>query len=666
MGKLEWALHWIARGIPVFPLLPNSKEPAIGDNLNQATLDPARVAAWWQHNPDYNIGGVPRHHVVADMDEKDGRGGIENARQLGFNFDTMIVRTPSGGLHAWYAGPPTANSVQRIARGIDTRGPNGYLAMPGSIIDGRQYELLRDLPIAPVQDFVLDKLRAPAERAYDQTPLVDLDSSSAIALATRYLDTTPGAIAGTQNETTFRVAAYLRDLGLSEHIAAEMLDRYWSIKCSPVIPTEEIEQIVANCYAYAQNPPGIKHPAADFGTDVYVPAPDLPSPDKPQQLALFDDNPFASFGNMIDLADLVPRDWLLTKFMERKAVTTLIAPGGVGKSQLTLTMAAYLARGEEKFFGYENKYAGQPQYSIIWDGEDDENEMSGRLHALCNMMNWDYHTIKPYISLVSGKRQKFKMLTRENGSIVCNEQSKYLIGRMISAALSRRCALLAIGPLNKLHELNENDNIEMARLMENITTLAELSNTAVLLQHHMAKPAFASAGSYAGNAAAGRGAGEIINGSRAAYTLSPPTDEDINRYNLPIERQYRLLKLMNAKLNRALLTDACAWIERAGTTLLNGEEIGAFLPANPLSESEVLRLNMMRTLREEITGLGSGSMPLTDAAEMLIHSDPIYGNLPIATVRMRIENNLRVGKDLPEGGSLDINVVGGKKVITIS
>ena len=83
MGKLEWALHWAARGHRVFPLVPNDNSPAIYDNLNRATTDPEQIRQWWSHNPDYNIGAVPNGQVVVDLDEKEGRQGILHGQQLG-------------------------------------------------------------------------------------------------------------------------------------------------------------------------------------------------------------------------------------------------------------------------------------------------------------------------------------------------------------------------------------------------------------------------------------------------------------------------------------------------------------------------------------------------------------------------------------------------------
>jgi len=670
--KLAWALYWASRGFRVFPLWPDSKTPAWTDFLNRATTDEATIRATWA-DEDYNIGAVPAGQIMVDLDEKPDetgapREGIAHAREAGLDFDTLLVRTPTGGLHAWYQGPPVGNRAG-ILKGVDIRGVTGFGVMPGSTIHGARYEIAQDKPLAPVQQFILDRTRAPRERSAEQLPLLDLDTPSALNLATVYLDSIAGAVRGVQNDTAFRVAAHLRDLGLSDTTCAELMDVRWAVKCEPPIPTEEIEEIVSNAYAYAQNAPGSKHPALDFANYKALPLPPIGTPAAPPdtQLELFAENPFFAFGNMIDLDELKPRDWVLKRFMERGAVTTLVAPGGVGKSQLSLTLAAILAAGEATFFGFPNIYAGRPQYSVVFNAEDDEQEMSARLHALCAHMGWDYRTIKPYICLASGKRIKhMRLMTKESGVIRVTDEGAKILGWLIDACRRYSCPVLALDPANKLHELNENDNIEMSRFMSLLTGLAELAGAAVLLSHHMNKPAFASGTPYAGNASSSRGAGEIVNASRAAYTLSPATSEDINRFSLTEDRSRRLLRLDNAKLNRALLTGDATWLERVSVNLWNGEEVGCFAPADPRDDTTAAREAMARVLEAEITGLGQGAVPIADAARMLMANDTIYGNLTTALVRSRIERLLLNPITLPGGQTVAFTQKGPVKMVSVS
>jgi hypothetical protein len=104
--------------------------------------------------------------------------------------DTLTVRTPSRGLHLYYAAPSgTALRKTEGERGqglgwkIDTRAWGGYVVAPGSIVDGRAYELLCDREPAPLPGWLTERLTpAPPPPA----PVVPIRSAS--GRRSRYLE----------------------------------------------------------------------------------------------------------------------------------------------------------------------------------------------------------------------------------------------------------------------------------------------------------------------------------------------------------------------------------------------------------------------------------------------------------------------------------------------
>lgn len=151
--KLVKALTLAQAGFHVFPLLPNSKRPAIRNWPMLATTDAKVVTDWWVENPDYNIGIHARGLLVVDLDPKYGgpenwAALVETQSILGDDTPkTLTVRTPSGGAHLYFKLPPgveASNSVHRLGRGIDTRGKGGYVVAPGSTIDGKTYEVVHE------------------------------------------------------------------------------------------------------------------------------------------------------------------------------------------------------------------------------------------------------------------------------------------------------------------------------------------------------------------------------------------------------------------------------------------------------------------------------------------------------------------------------------------
>lgn len=663
MSKLAAALAWAARGFRVFPLWPNSNTPFIDDYATRATKDPVIITGWF-HDCDNNIGCVPQDQIMVDLDVKKGHRGPEVYQSLGLPlWSTLTVRTVSGGLHLYFSGPATANSAGRIGDGIDTRGPNGYVVAPGSTINGAVYELIYDVPVQPVPQLVLDRLRAPRQRDGDQSPLIEMDTPSALLLGQRYLEDLNGATAGTQNNTLFTVAAQMRDLAVSELAAAELIEERWLDKCSPAIEPDTMRAIVANAYLYAQNQPGMKHPLVDFGEVVAPPPEEQAIGMYVPEASSISDNPFMNFGNMTPLAFLKPRPWVLHRFLLRGEVTTLLAPGGVGKSQLMLTAAMCLALGWPDLLGFKNHYVGTPQKSIIYNAEDSEDEMSMRLHASCLALHLDPELVRPHIVLVSGQTLRMKFLVGGHQPVVDDEAKRALVW-LIEAALHHDAIMIGIDPLNKIHEVDENNSTHMSRLMELLKGLGIRSNAAILVAHHISKPGFGGV-SHAGSANASRGSGEIINGSRAAFTLTNPTDDDALRLSLDPEQRRMFLRLDDAKMNRTLMGDQPVWVQKVSVQLPNGEEVGAFMGADMKQVSATARLTIGELIYSQQMIHGSSTIPMAHAIKLMKQMDPLCLQMSDTVIRGRLQQVFYRPIEVSSGNQIRLDTVGRTQVILI-
>lgn len=137
------AARFAAAGIAVFPCVPGGKRPLTEHGFHNASTDPARVAAWWRRWPEANIAvptGSRSGLDVVDVDRRpsgDGFGAIGRARQAGLVAGWLaLVRTPSGGMHAYYpTDPDRAQPSWQAARAhVDFRGEGGYIIVPPSTI----------------------------------------------------------------------------------------------------------------------------------------------------------------------------------------------------------------------------------------------------------------------------------------------------------------------------------------------------------------------------------------------------------------------------------------------------------------------------------------------------------------------------------------------------
>src|SRR3954452_24023818 len=137
------AIRFANLGIPVFPCVPGGKQPLTPNGFHDATSVARAVDAWWQRTPEANIGlptGTPTGVLVVDVDVHAGGSGFtafERARAEGFGDAWgWLVRTPSGGLHAYY--PHVRGQEQRSwqvpSAHVDFRGDGGYVIAPPSRI----------------------------------------------------------------------------------------------------------------------------------------------------------------------------------------------------------------------------------------------------------------------------------------------------------------------------------------------------------------------------------------------------------------------------------------------------------------------------------------------------------------------------------------------------
>jgi hypothetical protein len=139
------ALAYAASGWPVFPCKPGQKAPDTAHGFKDATTDPAVIRRWWPSSRNVAIAtGAPGPDVL-DVDVKpDGNGfaafnRLKRAGMLG--GARAIVRTPSGGLHVYYAGSgqPSGRLVRDF---LDFKASGGYVLAPPSVVSGQPYELL--------------------------------------------------------------------------------------------------------------------------------------------------------------------------------------------------------------------------------------------------------------------------------------------------------------------------------------------------------------------------------------------------------------------------------------------------------------------------------------------------------------------------------------------
>jgi hypothetical protein len=145
--RLSAALRYAQAAWPVFPCIGGEKAPATKHGFLDATTDPDKIIWWWSRNPDRNVAiatGTPGPDVL-DVDvHKQGNGfaAFNRLHREGLlGGASAYIRTPSGGLHAYFAGSEQGNG-RLPHHHLDFRSKGGYVVAPPSHINGRHYELI--------------------------------------------------------------------------------------------------------------------------------------------------------------------------------------------------------------------------------------------------------------------------------------------------------------------------------------------------------------------------------------------------------------------------------------------------------------------------------------------------------------------------------------------
>lgn len=189
----------------MFPCAPGEKVPLRGLKWREeATLDPAKITAWWTEVPDANVaiatGGTVSGLYVVDVDSPD----FDRSRLP----ETLIACTPRGGWHFYYASEVAlGNTAGKLATGVDTRGVGGYvLAPPSRSKTGHSYTWANEVDPQQLPDWISSSVKTEAPPPQVQIimpprepPPVDGGSHYGLRALTEECEKIRNAAEGTRN-----------------------------------------------------------------------------------------------------------------------------------------------------------------------------------------------------------------------------------------------------------------------------------------------------------------------------------------------------------------------------------------------------------------------------------------------------------------------------------
>jgi RecA-family ATPase len=259
----------------------------------------------------------------------------------------------------------------------------------------------------------------------------------------------------------------------------------------------------------------------------------------------------------VDPASIPPREWLYGRRLIRKFVSSTVAPGGVGKTSIIICDALPMVTHRPLVAA---QMAATPLRVWIWNWEDPREEIDRRVAAACLHYGLAAADIDERLFLNSGRDQCLVIASPTPTGV--------RIARPITEALvaeinARKVDVLVIDPFVSCHEVSENDNVAVDKVIKEWGWLAEQGNCAVELVHHVRK-----LGDGEATVESARGAIAFVAGCRDVRVLNVMTKEEGTRAGIQNNRLY--FRTYSGKANLAPPMDKSEWFELKSVDLENG------------------------------------------------------------------------------------------------
>ncbi|TIN83116.1 bifunctional DNA primase/polymerase [Mesorhizobium sp.] len=403
------ARSYIAAGIAVFPcheaeveevdqatgeiVTRPEKSPYTSNGLKGATRSERIVGIWFnERHPNALIGlptGEPLGAWVLDLDrhgDRDGHAWLAKMEaKHGPLPETARARTANGGTHVFFKNVDGIRNRAAIAHGVDTRGQDGYIVGPGSVMaDGRKYEWIDDKGNAyePIGipdfadtpqwllDLLLPKKEAEQPRrdyTYTQRDLAPYVNTALESEISRLVSATVGSRGSQLNASAYSLGQLVGAGVLSREIAEDEL--YRGARSNGVLQKDGEKQTLARIKRGLDD--GIKVPrvikereyendntkpvdtskllAKKKQPDVRVDAQD----EAPSEVELPNEQAMPKKRERFDLTwfdnikDGEPKVTFIKGVFGEREFTTISGLPGTGKSVIVTDMACHVACGKD-------------------------------------------------------------------------------------------------------------------------------------------------------------------------------------------------------------------------------------------------------------------------------------------------------------------------------
>lgn len=298
-----------------------------------------------------------------------------------------------------------------------------------------------------------------------------------------------------------------------------------------------------------------------------------------------------------DPLSIPPRPWVYGRHMIRKQVSVTVAPGGVGKSSLTLVEALCLASGRQILGEW---VPTEPLRAWVYNLEDPREEMERRVIGA--MM---HHGIAPEdigdrLFLDTGRERPLCTAVEVKGEVSIVKPE---IEALAAAIQDRGIDVLIVDPFVSSHRVSENSSGAIDLVAKEWARLADRCNCAIELVHHTRKTGGADA-----TTEDGRGSSALMGAARSGRVLNKMSEELREQAGIKDDPA----TIFGIDRDKANLAPAGArqWVRMASVDLGQGDHVGVAEPWQwPDAFDGVRREDLLSVQREVDSRCKTGRPP---------------------------------------------------------
>lgn len=265
-----------------------------------------------------------------------------------------------------------------------------------------------------------------------------------------------------------------------------------------------------------------------------------------------------------DPRQIPPRRWLYGRSVIAGHLSMTVAPGGTGKSALIMAEAVAMATGKNLL---ELEKPRRPLRVWYHNAEDPQDEQVRRLAAAMSNYGLSDADLGQNLYLSSGREFQLSLATHGRHGAEITQGIETRLCDLISCI---SCDVLVLDPLGAVHSVSENSNEDANLVMGLLRRIADRTNTAIILVHHVGK--LAAANMDAVGAGASRGATAWVDGARLVRQLITMSKTEALELKIPEEDRRSFIRIENGKLN-LVRHSAGRWIRLKGVNLGNGADL---------------------------------------------------------------------------------------------